>query len=201
MNAKIFKKWSFRVFALLLIIIFGSVWKWKQVSYSVIVDAPVEKVWSYVSDSSNAKDWSVYFDHISSLPGVEDGRPGSIRRCFRNADEEGAFWDEEVVKVRENEYREIRTFNLNGFGDPDLKKTQFKVQQIFEKLESDKTKLTFTSEYSGPMDFSTLKALVPAAAEAERIFRLNLENIKSLIEGGERTHLYEAKNMFDPEGP
>ena len=197
MKAKVFKKWSFRIFALLMIIIFGSVWKWKQVSYSVIIDAPVEKVWGYVSDSSNAKDWSVYFDHISALPGVKDGRPGSLRRCFRNADEEGAFWDEEVVKVKLNEYREIRTFNLNGFGGPELNKAQFKVQQIYEEVDKGKTKLSFTSEYSGPLELSTLRALVPAAAEAERIFRLNLENIKAVVEGRERPHPYEEKNMFD----
>lgn len=197
MSARLFKTWSFRLIALLLIIVFGSVWRWKKVSYSVIIEAPRQDVWEYVSDSSNAKDWSVYFDHISALPGIEDGRPGSLRRCFRNEDETGAFWDEEVVKIIKDEYREIRTFNLNGFGRPELRKAQFKVEQIYEKLEDDKTRLSFTSEYSGPLDLDVLKALLPAGAEAERIFRLNLENIKSLIEGEGRTHPYEEKNMFD----
>lgn len=174
----------------------------RQVMYTVTINRPIEVVWEYASDSSKATDWSIYFHHISPLAGVEDGKVGSLRRCYRRADESGATWDEEVIEVKPLEYRQLKTFNLQNFKNPVLKKAVFRVHQIYEKVDSKKTKLTFASEYIGPLELDIIQALLPAASETERIFMANLENIKAAIEQGDeyqRPHPYEQKNIFDKD--
>ena len=77
-----------------------------------------------------------------------------------------------------------------------------RVHQIYEKVDSKKTKLTFASEYIGPLELDIIQALLPAASETERIFMANLENIKAAIEQGDeyqRPHPYEQKNIFDKD--
>lgn len=174
----------------------------RQVKHSVIINAPLSQVWKYASDSTKATDWSIYFHHISPLPGIEDGKVGSVRRCYRRADESGATWDEEVIEVDFEKYRQLKTFNLRNFKNPVLKDAIFRVHQHYKPIDADKTELTFASEYIGPTDFKIIKALLPAAKETERIFIANLENIKAAIEQGDnyqRPHLYEEKNIFDKD--
>lgn len=37
----------------------------KSVQSSVVINASLDEVWEYASDSTKASEWSVYFDHIS----------------------------------------------------------------------------------------------------------------------------------------
>lgn len=172
----------------------------KETSYSVVINAPLGKVWDYASDSTNARDWSVYFHHISPLPGISDGKVGSLRRCFRRADETGMMWDEEVVQVDPMKYRQIRTFNIKGLSDPSLNKAEFKVHQHYEWIDPSTTKLTFSSSLLKPWTPLVVLKLAIASFEGKRIFKTNLENIKHALEYGseyQRIHPYEATNKFD----
>lgn len=47
------------------------------VSEHVDINAPVADVWEYVSNSYNTREWSVYFHHISPLPGMF-----GVRNCI-----------------------------------------------------------------------------------------------------------------------
>jgi hypothetical protein len=172
----------------------------KKTSHSVVIHAPLETVWNYASDSTKAEDWSIYFDHISPLAGVEDGKVGSIRRCFRRKDETGPIWDELVLTVTPLKYRRIKTYNLQNFKNPHLKKAEFLVEQFYQKLSEKKTKLTFSTYFLGPFHIDVIRALLPAGGETKRIFKANLENIKAAIEMGDDyqpLHQYEEKNNFD----
>lgn len=168
----------------------------------VVIDAPVEEVWKYVANSANAKEWSVYFDHITPLPGSPDGGVGALRRCFRRADESGNTWDEEVKVVNDLVYRQIRTYNLQGF-PKGFERAQFKVHQRFLKLSDNKTRLSFGSELVGPKDFFSMAKFLFKQSEGNRIIKLNLQNIRAAIESrnrGEsykRPYLYEDHHVWD----
>mgnify|MGYP000754414534 CR=1 FL=1 len=173
------------------------------------IQAPLEDVWTYAGDSLRATEWSVYFDHISLLPGspVPDGQVGALRRCYRRADESGVTWDEEVVALAPMAYREIRTYALRGFR-PLMQDvvgwTQYRVAQNYEALGAERSRLTFSTDLLRP-------GLPPArwlfgafADEVVRTFRLNLENIAAAIEADQRgeayvrPHPYEPSHSWDP---
>ncbi len=171
-----------------------------EISYSVVINKPIEEVWQYASDSTKASNWSVYFTHISPLPGIKDGMVGSKRRCFRRVDETGMSWDEEVMKVTPLKYRRIRTYNLKGTNLRNEHLAQFRVHQRYKKITKNKTQLTFASKYDGPLILNLLIDLIPIANETIRIFKYNLENIKAHIEmkgAYKRIHPYEPFNVFD----
>lgn len=168
-----------------------------KASESVIIDAPVEKVWEYASNSNNAKDWSIYFDHISPLPGIPDGQVGSFRRCFRNANEHGMFWDEEVLEIRPLEYRQIRTYNIHGYKEEKLNTVEYKVEQLYEKISDTQTKMTFQASVTKGMDLTAVYYMIRDFREGSRVLRVNLENIKSQVEGKGRPHPYEPKSYWD----
>ena len=192
------RKWILLIF---LLIPAATFFYAKRSSYTVTINAPIEEVWTYASDSSKAVDWSVYFTHISALPGIEDGKVGSLRRCFRRKDETGIMWDEEVIRIKPFEYREIRTFNIKGFPDRDFAQLEFKVHQRYRKIDENTTALTFASELRQPFSPLIIAKMLFTVSEGRRIFRLNLENIKAAIEQKEnyrRIHPYEPTNPFDP---
>src|SRR3712207_6593650 len=67
------------------------------IRHRVRINAPVEAVWEYGSDSRRANEWSVYFDHITPVEGdghPPDGTIGAFRICYRNVDESGPRWSE-----------------------------------------------------------------------------------------------------------
>jgi len=195
------RNWLIGIGTMLLLTLAFVYWLARQSTYTVTINAPIEAVWDYASDSSKAVEWSVFFTHIESLPGIEDGKVGSLRRCFRRHDETGVMWDEEVVEIRPLEYRQIRTFNIRGFNDPQFEDVEFKVEQHYEKIDETTSRLTFSSELKEPMNPMVILKLLFTVSEGRRIFRLNLENIKAAIEAGEhyqRPHPYEPENRFDP---
>lgn len=168
---------------------------------SVIINKPISEVWNYVSDSRNAIHWSVYFHHISPIPGkVNDGQIGSVRRCFRNEHEKGAFWDEEVLAVDNEKSRVILSFNFSGYY---WTNSSFKtlVQQKYESLPENKTKLTFMTRPNFDMNFIDKFVFFFSKAHVTEIFKLNLENIKSQIEEQKRIHLYTRDSYTFFEKP
>lgn len=163
---------------------------WAQAtSHSVIIKAPLSEVWSYASNSTFAHDWSVFFDHISPLPGVEDGKVGSLRRCFRNANELGERWDEMTIMVQPKHMRMITTFNLVGFRFARFaKKNYVFVRQLYHSLDENTTVLTFQTHYSRRSGLFTRWAVHRAQRDTKKIFAENLLNIKAAIEGMPRLY-------------
>lgn len=168
---------------------------------SVIINKPISEVWNYVSDSRNAVQWSVYFHHISPIPGnVNDGHVGSVRRCFRNEHEKGAFWDEEVLAVETEKSRIILSFNFSGYY---WTNSSFKtlVQQKYEAMTENKTRLTFMTRSAPEMNFIDRFVFFFSKTHVTEIFKLNLENIKAQIEEQKRIHKYTRDSYTFFEKP
>ena len=164
----------------------------RAVQETIIIHAPLHEVWSYASNSLFAQDWSIYFDHITPLPGIHDGEVGSIRRCFRNANEQGAQWDEMTLQTIPEESRTIVTFNLVGFNYPALTKNQYVfVRQLYVKLDDHSTALTFQTLHPKKANISSKIAFKLNQLKTRRIFKKNLINIKAAIEGQSRVYFWE----------
>src|SRR5580700_8536666 len=82
---------------------------------SVVIHASPREVFEFMSDSGKAKGWSIFFDHITPLPGSPDGGLGAKRRCFRLPDESGPRWDEEVVEYTPYRSRRLHVYGGAGF--------------------------------------------------------------------------------------
>lgn len=164
-------------------------------SESVLINAPLSEVWTYASDSSQAKNWSVYFDHISTLPNeAHDGSVGSIRRCFRNADETGPRWDELTIAVQPESQRQLYVYNLVGFQMNFIfYDTRYFVIQLYEKIDDSHTRLTFKTVPEKRL-ISKVAAII-GKKTTDHIFTLNLENIKTAIE---QKAAYARLHPWDP---
>ncbi len=171
--------------------------------YSVIVNASPKEVWDFLSDNKHAKGWSVFFDHITTLPGnVPEGSVGSVRRCFRNADETGFSWDETTVETVPYKYRRIAGANIQGVKSPIIKNFRFQAHQVYEDIAPGKTKLTFKGDLDDWTKYGFVERYVNwvSGFEVERVFKLNLINIKAMIEQGpnyQRPHAWEKNSKFD----
>jgi hypothetical protein len=184
----------------------GSGW----IEHEVEIDAPVSAVWEYGSDSTRAAEWSVYFHHITPVEG--DGRPadgqlGSLRVCYRLADETGPRWDETTEAVIPYQYREIRTFNLVGFPLAALSRGQeFEVRQHYRALDQERSALRFRSRLTrDPGVASTLLWplreagwILVGSLPAEALFEWNLENIAAAVEARHSGTTYERPHPYDP---
>ena len=178
----------------------------------VVIDAPIEAVWAYVGESRYARAWSVYFHHITpqqTSGSAPDGALGALRTCYRRADETGVQWDEAVVMAEQEDTvwtRRLRSFNLRGFsGVPGLLdgRTTYAVEQQYVALGPRQTALRFRTHLEPGSDALLRLAFRFYAREVERIFRLNLENIKAAVEADVRgvayvrLHPYEAVHPTD----
>ena len=132
-------------YILLSLLLFMTLFTGCQKSGSVVIHAPIKEVWEYVSDASHAQDWSVVFHHISALKGVKDGEVGSIRRCFRQEDEQGVWWDELTLKTEPYNYRRIFAYNAHGFKEPIFNGAEYYVYQHYEDLGNNKIKILETT--------------------------------------------------------
>jgi len=154
--------------------------KKRAIISSIVIEAPVHKVYDYLGDSYNASDWSVFVDSILPLNSIshDDGSLGSQRRCF--AGDQTLQWDEEIVSLEKYKVRELSVFNIIGFL---VKAENLRTEQIYEEINEGQTKLSLTLYYKVEMDdlLSELKMYL-AAYEVSKIFRLNLKNIKRLNE-------------------
>lgn len=154
----------------------------KSVKTAIVIDASAEKVFRYLGNSANAAKWSVYVHHISTLNDsiVSDGMPGSIRRCFTQADEQGIVWDEITTIVIPNKKRQLDIFNMAGFS---MSAEGLASEQLYKPLDSNRMQLTFTLLYPNhkPTLFELLKTYI-VAYKVNSIFKKNLANIKRNIE-------------------
>jgi hypothetical protein len=155
------------------------------------IDAPCDSVFAYLGNSSNARAWSVYVDHITPLnPGVaRDGEVGSIRRSFKRADETGMQWDEVFTAVASGRLRTLRIFNVRGA--PLNAATPLASQQIFEPIPRG-CRLSFALYFEHPPSVADSLAMHFAAYEISRIFRANIANVKRLTEAQFRTQLTDV---------
>ena len=159
---------------------------YKLVKVSVDIDAPPAEVFTYLGNSDNAEEWSSFVEHITHLNPDEkaDGELGAKRRCFKNKDESGEVWDEEILVVEENERRQLSCYNFQNFY---LSVDNLLTEQLYEELEDGtKTRLSFTLFYpSGKASFIDELKMYFAAYEIASIYEANLQNIKHYVEGGE----------------
>lgn len=161
----------------------------KSVQSSIIIKASIEDVWEYASDSTRATDWSIYFDHISPLPGIEDGKKGSLRRCFRMANEEGPRWDEMTLEVVPLKSRKLVTFNFFGFKRNKLLKGKYIfVRQLYKKIDEQTTEMTFQTQLPSHSGIVSRIAFHTVKSETLEVFHKNLKNIKFAIEGRPRQY-------------
>ncbi len=155
---------------------------YKLLTQSVIINAPSKHVFDYLGNSEHAKDWSVFVNHITPLNEmeIEDGKVGSIRRCFTQADENEMYWDEVTTEVVPNKKRQLLIYNYHKFP---MVTTDLVTEQLYEKINKEQTQLTFTVFYktATPSYIQELK-LYWVAYQIQPIFEKNMENIKSLIE-------------------
>lgn len=157
--------------------------KRKMICHTVEINVPVDSLFRYLGNSANARNWSVYVDHITPLNnGIKDGHTGSVRRCFCNKDEKGRCWDEKILVVEKNKRRRLSIFNLVGF----TATTEGLVtEQVYQPLSEHKTKLSFTVFYDKhvPNWWEILKTKL-AAYKMLSIFKANMANIKRIVETG-----------------
>lgn len=193
------------------------------ISKSVVIDAPVSETWTVASNSKNARKWSIYFHHISSLPSKKpnapvDGQPGSKRMCYRFEDEKGVMWKEKVVTIEPNKYRKIHTYKLKNFNIPLAGWTEYYVDQFYQDKGNGKSELTFGTQikkpesvFKSPINFlkwavypiMKLGYIASARREVGRVFQVNLENIGALVEAQfhkkdyVQPHPYLLKHSWD----
>lgn len=171
-------------------------------TYSVEINAPIAEVWNFLSDNRNAKGWSVIFDHIEPKADspVAEGSIGALRRCYRNANKEGFFWDERTLTTEPYSYRSLRTFNISNTSWDFFENFQFTAHQTYEDLGNNKTRLTFSGDLDDYKKYSVAERFVfwITQYEGERIFRLNLENIKAMLEQKQN---YQRPNPWEENSP
>lgn len=189
---------------LLIVILVVQAQRHVVTSYSVVINAPVKEVWEFLSDNRNAKGWSVIFDHIAPMASspVAEGQIGALRRCFRNENEEGFFWDERTLSSEPYTERTLRTYNVSNTSWDLFEKFQFTAYQKYEDLGNGQTRLTFEGDLDDYTKYSVFERFIfwVSQHEGERVFRLNLENIKAMLEQGEnyqRPHAWEEQSPFD----
>lgn len=148
----------------------------------IVVEKPASEIYTYLGNSATASNWSMFVDHITPLntDKITDGKKGSIRRCFRNADESGIWWDEEILVDIPSKERELTIYNLHGFI---MQTYNLTTKQIYTPISETETELTFglykNAEEVGFVDWLKLKSSGWVIAH---IFRNNLEGIKREVE-------------------
>jgi hypothetical protein len=168
-----------------------------HVADSVDIHASPQEVYAFLSDSSQARGWSIFFDHITPLPGTGDGGIGAKRRCFRRPDETGPRWDEEVVEATPGVSRRLHVYNGAGFRGGLYDGTEEEVRHRYEEVAPGVTRLTFDANVTkGSALARTL--LFMSTPETHRVFRENLENIRAMIE--QRDH-YQRLYAWEPKSP
>ena len=157
---------------------------YKIVFHTVEINAPVESVFAYLGNSSNASRWSSFVNHITPLnkDSFPDGQIGSRRRCFCNADESGKQWDESVIEIIPEEKRQLAIY---GFKEFLISADNLATEQIYESMGKNQTRLTFTLFFKDgrPSVYDSFK-MYTAGFEIQSIFRKNLQNIKRILEEG-----------------
>ncbi len=186
---------------------------------SIVINSSIDDVWNFIGNNENAASWSVFFSKIVKCPVTDcpqnEGKSavdiGYTSRGFRNADETGIFWDEEIISVRKEKdlyYKHIRASNFHGYlGDGYQKSWEIKVEREYKYLSPKKTMVTFRATPVKYKDLSVNQSKNPsdhlarltyyfwersftllAKENTREIFKKNLENIKHIIEKGVSNH-------------
>jgi len=157
---------------------------YKLVKHTLVINAPVDSVFRFLGNSDNARKWSVYVHHISTLNSdeVKDGLPGSIRRAFCTADEKGQRWDELVTIVEPNKRRQLITYDYIDFS---MTAEGLATEQIYQAIDANTSQLTFTLFFKDhkPTLFEKLKMNFAAYVVLD-IYEKNMDNIKRIVETG-----------------
>jgi uncharacterized protein YndB with AHSA1/START domain len=154
------------------------------VTESVLIDAPLLKVWDYLSSSHEAKNWSIFFHHISPLNDL-DGKVGGVRRCYRYENEKGFRWDELTIysDVQEGK-RVIVMYNVKGHPLPFVTRATYTfVWQHYKKMSDYKTLLTFSTMISAKANSMSKNIFNRQSETTKKIFKYNLENIAQNLVG------------------
>lgn len=157
---------------------------YKLVLNTVEINAPVDSVYRFLGHSSNAAKWSVFVNHIIPLNNneVPDGKAGSRRRCFQNADEKGLQWDELITVVEPLKRRQLTIYNMQGF---QLQADNLATEQLYDSIAPQKTKLSFTLFYKdAEPSLGDLLKTYYAAYKVKSIYEKNMANIKRIVETG-----------------
>jgi hypothetical protein len=151
---------------------------------SIDVARPCGRAFTYLGDSSHARAWSAFVNHITPLnPEVTpDGTKGSIRRSFRNADERGMRWDELFLIVEPNQRRRLRIFNMVGGAAPKESENHLVSEQLYEPLAGGGCRLSFTLEFEQPPSLRDELATRLVGYEVASVFARNIGNVKRLVE-------------------
>jgi uncharacterized protein YndB with AHSA1/START domain len=155
---------------------------YKAISHTVDIDAPVSMVFAYLGNSANASNWSVFVDHIVPLntDSVNDGTPGSIRRCFTDSAEKEMKWDELITEVVPNKKRQLTIYNMIDFP---MSAKGLATEQLYQTINDSTTRLTFTVFFQNdPTLWDQVKMYI-GAYRIKPIFRNNMGNIKKILEG------------------
>lgn len=150
----------------------------RMIKVSEKIEATSMEVYRYLGNSNNVQEWSVFVDHITLLnsDNYQDGSIGSKRRCYKNKDESGEYWDEEILDLKEFKFRLLSCYNLSNF---DLSAKNLLTQQIYEPLSDQTTKLSFTLFFeSGKASLWDELKMAYASYEIAAVFEENLNNIR-----------------------
>jgi hypothetical protein len=157
---------------------------YKLIFHTVDIKAPVDSVFRFLGNSNNARKWSVFVNHITPLnsDSFPDGRPGSRRRCFCNADEKGTQWDELITEVVPGKKRQLTIYHLVDFS---MSAGGLATEQLYEELPGHACRLTFTVFFKdhSPSWWESIKTYL-AAYKIRDIFERNMNNIKRISETG-----------------
>ena len=148
----------------------------------IIINGPISEIYTYLGNSGNAAQWSAYVDHITPLnpAKVKDGKKGSIRRSFKNEDEEGIWWDEEILTDNTNTERELTIYNMHGFA---IQTHNLTTKQLYTAISDTATQLTFgLYKNAEEVTFSDWFKMRFAGWVISSIFDKNLEGIKREVE-------------------
>jgi uncharacterized membrane protein len=149
---------------------------------TIVINAPATQVYAYLGNSNNAQYWSSYVDHITPLnaAAVPDGQVGALRRCFKNANEKGEQWDEEILENTFNTARQLSIFNTKNFT---ISAEGLNTRQEYKPLSDTTCELSFTLFYNKPkISILDLIKIKYSAYVVSNIFDKNLNNIKRLNE-------------------
>ena len=143
----------------------------------IMINKPLPEVYAYVSNSANAAKWSSFVDHISLLEG-EDGQLHCKRRCFKNEDETGLQWDEEILLVDPMKTRRLSIYNAKGFA---IYIDGLITEQRYSQEGNDASLNLVLILPKGASLWDKIKFYI-GAYKVKSVFTSNLKNIKNRIE-------------------
>lgn len=150
----------------------------------VNVEVPVHEAFEYLGNSANARVWSVFVKEVIPLnqEKIEDGKPGSMRRCICMDKSPCDYWDEEILEVLKDKKRVLSIYNLNGFP---VTMEGLVTEQIYSSTGASSCTVGLTLYKSSEnLSWWQRVKLKLAGYYVARVFRGNLENIKSDVESG-----------------